>query len=218
MEPIGEAVRYPTNRDSWLTTIIIGGLLWIFSFLLIPIFLVYGIAIRAMERSMAGDETPPQFEDWGDLLVDGIQAWLIGLIYTIIPLILLWFVLGATLFGAALGGDESVGAAIAGAFFGFVVVSLIALVFGYIASAAVVNFAREKRFGAGFDFDVIRQVVTSSEYLIAFIVVVALFFVVGIVTAVSLIGWIIAPFLTFYLSLVAARILSGGFQDALAGA
>ncbi|MFP4590184.1 MAG: DUF4013 domain-containing protein [Halobacteriales archaeon] len=218
MEPIGDAVQYPMNRSNWLTTVIIGGLLWIFSFLLIPLFFVYGIAIRAMQRTMAGDDEPPQFEDWGELLVDGVQAWLIGLIYTIIPLVLMWFIVGTALVGAIVGGEGSLGAAVAGALFGVLIVSIIALVFGYVASIAVVNFAREGTFGAGFDFDVIGQVVTSTDYLIAFIVVVVLFFVVGIVTAIPLIGWIIAPFLTFYLSLVAARILAGGFEDALASA
>lgn len=214
MESIDRAIRYPMNRDNWVTTVIIGGILSFFSFLLIPILLVYGLAVRAIADTLSGRDEPPVFEDWGDLLVDGVQAWVIGLIYTIIPIVLFWLVIGSAILGAIGSGGESVGAAIAGAFLGFTVVALISLVFGYVASVGIVNFAREGNFGAGFDFDVIKEVAMSGEYAIAFIVAAVLFIVVGFVVAIPFLGWILSPFLYFYVALVAARLLGTGFEDA----
>lgn len=216
MESIESAIRYPMNRDDWITTIGIGGILTFLSFLLIPILFVYGLAVKAMRSTMAGDDVPPTFDDWEDLLIDGLKAGVIGLVYTIIPFLLFWLVVGSALASAIFGGDEGIAAAIAGVFVGFLVTAIVGLVFAYVASIGIVNFAREGTIGAGFDFDVIRQVATDGDYVIAFLIVIGISIGIGIVTSIPLIGWLIAPFLGFYGTLVYARLLSTGFQDALA--
>ncbi len=216
MESIESAIRYPMNRDDWITTIGIGGILTFLSFLLIPILFVYGLAVKAMRSTMEGDDVPPTFDDWEDLLIDGLKAGVIGLVYTIIPFLLFWLVVGSALASAIFGGDEGIAAAIAGVFVGFLVTAIVGLVFAYVASIGIVNFAREGTIGAGFDFDVIRQVATDGDYVIAFLIVIGISIGIGIVTSIPLIGWLIAPFLGFYGTLVYARLLSTGFQDALA--
>lgn len=216
MESIESAIRYPMNRDDWITTIGIGGILTFLSFLLIPILFVYGLAVKAMRSTMEGDDVPPTFDDWEDLLIEGLKAGVIGLVYTIIPFLLFWLIVGSALASAIFGGDGGIAAAISGVFVGFLVTAIVGLVFAYVASIGIVNFAREGTIGAGFDFDVIRQVATDGDYVIAFLIVIGISIGIGIVTSIPLIGWLIAPFLGFYGTLVYARLLSTGFQDALA--
>lgn len=82
---LSEALEYPRARDDWFKSILIGGVLSLFSWLLVPAILVVGCIVRVLRSTMAGEETPSVFDDWGDLLRDGLRATIIGLAYGLIP-------------------------------------------------------------------------------------------------------------------------------------
>lgn len=65
-----DALSYPSNADDWLKPLLIGGSLLLFSFFIIPAFLVQGYSIRVLRSAANNEETPPSFTEWGDLLVD----------------------------------------------------------------------------------------------------------------------------------------------------
>jgi hypothetical protein len=67
-----EALEFPFESDDWLQTVLIGGVLPLLSFLILPGILVNGYLLRAVRAGVQGDETPPKFGDWTDLLVDRI--------------------------------------------------------------------------------------------------------------------------------------------------
>lgn len=206
-----DILTYPMSRDEWVKTILIGGVLTFLSVFVVPVLLVYGYIVRTIRGSLAGQPEPPEFEEWGTLLVDGLQAAIIGLIYLLVPILVGAVTMGGAMI-AVLTGDLT---ALAGAFVGFMLSMLLSLAFGYFAVVAVVNFAREGEFGAAFDFDVIKTVALNREYAIAWLVSVAVFIVAGFVGSIPVLGWILVPFVGFYALIVAANLWATGFTQAL---
>lgn len=215
MVTISDAVTYPMESENWLTTVVIGGILVLLGFLLIPLFLAYGYIVRAIRERLAGASEPPTFGDWGTLFVEGLQAWIIGLIYMIIPVLVGAVTVGGAITAMATGTEAGVAAGLGGMFVGFAVTFVLALLFGYVAVAAVVNFAREERFGAAFDFGVLKGIVLHRDYAVAWVLSIVVFFVASLVNAIPLIGWILAPFVGFYAAIVATDLWSDGVSEAL---
>lgn len=206
-----DIVTYPMGRDDWLKTILIGGVLTFLSILVVPIFLVYGYILRTIRGCLVGETEPPVFDEWGELLVDGLQAAIIGIIYMIVPILVGAIMVGSAMI-AVITGDL---AALGGVFLGFMLSMVLSLVFGYFAVVAIVNFAREGRFGAAFEFDVIKTVAFNREYAIAWLVSVAVIIVAGLAGSIPVLGWILIPFVGFYASVVAANLWATGFTQAL---
>ncbi len=215
---VTEIIAYPTKRDDWIKTLLIGGVLVFFSFLLVPILVVYGYVVRTIRRTLSGEPEPPIFDAWGELLVDGLQAWVISLVYLLIPLVVAGVTVGGSIVAIATGTEAGAAAGVGGLMLGLGLTSILLLVFGYLSVAAIVNFANEERFGAAFDFDRIKTVALDREYAIAWLVSVVILLVAGLVTAIPLIGWLLSPFVGFYAAVVAANLWAGGFDRALGSA
>lgn len=208
-------VTYPMQSDEWVKTLVVGGVLVFFGFLLVPLFVAYGYVVRAMRHSLDMEPEPPVFEDWGELLVDGAKAMVIGLAYMLVPLIVAGLTIGGSIAAMATGNEAAAAAGFGGLWIGFLLSGILALAFGYLAVVALVNFADAGRFGAGFEFETIRTVALDREFAMAWLVSIALFVVASIVGAIPFIGWILAPFATFYVTVVAANLWAGGFTRAL---
>ena len=98
-----QVVTYPTNADDWLKTLLIGGALTLFSFLIVPAFPVYGYVLRVLRGGIDGTEEPPVFDDWGTLLKEGVVALVIVLVYQLIPLLVFFLTVGGSLAAFATG-------------------------------------------------------------------------------------------------------------------
>lgn len=105
-----DALSYPRRDDSW-RTVVIGGLLTCFGFLLLPLFVVYGYGVHVLRSSALGEAEAPPFDDWSDLLVDGLKAFAISLAYGFVPFLIVFAALSGTIFGGH--GVNGGGAAIA---------------------------------------------------------------------------------------------------------
>jgi hypothetical protein len=207
-------LKYPMASEEWIKTVLIGGAAIIFSFLVIPLFLVSGYLVRAIRAGMDGADEPPVFDEWGEVLKEGFVAGIIGLVYQIVPLIVLFVFVGGSIIAFATGSNAGSGIGMLGLLGGLFAWWILSIVFGFIGFAGVANYAREGTFGAGFDFDVIRQVITSRAYLMAWVYVIALNIVVGAITATG-IGAILAPFLSFYALIIAGWLWGDGFAEAV---
>ncbi len=210
-----EIVTYPMNRDDWLKTLLIGGVLILFGVLIVPLFVAYGYIVRTIGGSLAGEAQPPAFNRWGELFLDGVQAWLISIVYLLVPLLVAGVTVGGSIAAIATGGETAAVAGAGGLLIGLSLSAVLALAFGYLAVVAVVNFARENRFGAAFDFETIKTVAVDREYAIAWLVSIAIFVVASFVGAIPLVGWLLAPFASFYAAVVAANLWAGGFSQAV---
>jgi hypothetical protein len=213
MDSFESILTYPTERDDWVRTVLIGGVLVFLGVFLIPLIMVYGYALRVIRGSLAGETEPPVFEEWGDMLVEGIQGWIVGLIYMLIPLVVAAITVGGAMMALVTGGSP--GAAAGGLAFGFVLSGVLSLVFGYVAVAAIVNFARKQEFGAAFDFGTLRRVLVHRDYAVAWLVSAVILAVVGLVGSIPVIGWLIVPFASFYALVVAGNLWADGFSAAL---
>lgn len=221
MSSIEDALRYPTNHDDWIVTLLIGGVLSLFSFLIIPLFIVYGYIVRVIRNSIDGDPEPPVFDEWGELLVDGIKAAIIIFVYMLIPLIVAAVMVGGSIGAMMAGGRGGAAAGIAGLIVGLLVTFVLSLVFGYIAVAAVVNFAHEDDIGAGFDFGTLREVMLDRDYAVAWALSVAVFIgaavISGLFNVIPILGAVISTFVFFYAQMVGATLWADGYEAARLG-
>lgn len=208
-------VTYPMQSDDWERNLLIGGILVFFGWLFVPLFLVYGYIMRTIRSSLAGEARPPKFSEWEELLVEGVKAWLVSLVYLFVPLVVAGITVGGSLLAIATGSEAGAAAGTGGLFFGFMISAILGLVFGYLAVVAIVNFARKEDFGAAFDFDTIKTVAMEREYAVPWLVSVGVFIVAGFAGGIPLVGWLISPFASFYAAIVAANLWAGGFSEAL---
>ena len=219
MATLNEVLKYPTRRDDWYRPIGIGGALTIFAFLIIPLFLVYGYVIRVMRARMAREEQLPEFDDWGTLLVDGIKAWIIGLIYLLIPLVIATVTVGGAIASMATGTEAGAAIGVTGLFGGLLISFVLGVVLWYLAVASIVNFARTGSMGDAFDVEMIKTVIFNSNYAMGWLIGLVVLLVAGIIggmlNAIPLLGFIIAAFVYFYAQVVAAILWTDGFEASI---
>lgn len=210
-----DALSYPTNGESGLVRILIGGVLGLLSVLILPSFLVAGYMLRTMAGASRGDPEPPAFDDWGGLFVDGLKATAAGIAYAFGPMLLVIVVAAVIGAGASAGGDA--GGALAGiGILAILLIVLLLFVIQYAVPAALTNLGREGSLGAAFDFETLKPVLTSGEYLKAVLLVFGIALVGG--TALSVfavvtlgIGYLVAPFFYFWLYLAGSYMFGTAF-------
>ncbi|GAB7091149.1 DUF4013 domain-containing protein [Halorubrum luteum] len=195
-----DGLSYPVRGD-WIGRVIIGGVLGFLSWLVIPAFLLFGYFVEVLESTVAGEETPPEFEEWGDLLVRGIVATVIALAYVILPMIAYaLFVMVVIGTGGVIGGDAGAligGLGLLGAL-AFIPVVFLAY---YAVPAALTAYAVRDDAAAAFDIGLLKPTLLSVDYLVAVLMPLVVAFVLWIATgilAVTVIGLVLVPFVQFY--------------------
>ncbi|GAA0229572.1 DUF4013 domain-containing protein [Haladaptatus pallidirubidus] len=209
-----DSINYLKDSDDAAKTVLIGGLLAIFGFLIIPALIVEGYVIRVLRRGSAGDTEAPVFSDWGTLTVDGLKAAIITLVYFLVPAILAAVFVGG---GAALANDAPfIGGVVA--LFGGLLTLIATLAVWYVVPAALVRFAENGAMGSGFDYESLAPIVRDREYatgwLLALGVIVVAGVIVSVVAVVPLVGWLVAVFLGFYAQVTAAYIYARSYAEA----
>lgn len=212
-----DSLTYPTKGDSGIARNIIGGCLFLFFFLIVPPFAAVGYLVRTLAGASRGEAEPPAFEEWGGLVVDGFKAFLISLAYALAPLVLL------AVFMAVLGAGGRASDGASGILAGVGVVAMllyfaVALAINYVLPAAITNFGREGSMGAAFDFETLKPVLTSGSYikavLLTFVVAIAIGVAFSVFAFVTLgLGYLVAPFVYFYVYLAAAYMFGTAFGD-----
>lgn len=209
---LGDALYYPTRGENAVMTILIGGVLTLLSFLLVPIFFVFGYFVRVLEQTVNGEDEPPAFSEWGDLGMKGLMAFIITLVYYAIP-ILAFAGLGGI---GAVTGSENV--AIASLSIAIVVGGVLFIALTYVYPAALTNFAKTGQLGQAFAFGDISEVVLSGDYLVAwlvgFLIFVGGFVVVGMLSIIPLLGTLVGLFVNFYIQVAAYRVFGFAFRRA----
>lgn len=144
-------LSYPLKGENAFGRILIGGLLGIFSVLIIPVFALLGYFTWVLAGASRNEPEPPSFENWGRLIGDGLRATLVVIVYGIIPFLLMAFSVGTAIAGsmsdsggAVLGSVGALGflASLVGMFLAY-----------YLIPAALTNMAIEGSVRAAFQFD-----------------------------------------------------------------
>ncbi|TQQ83345.1 DUF4013 domain-containing protein [Halonotius terrestris] len=207
-------LKYPMRSDEWQTTVLIGGLLVLFGALLLPLFVVYGYLVGTIRESLAGASRPRPFGDWRRLLVEGAQAWLISVVYLLVPAVVGALTVAGSTAAFASGSNAGGVLGAGGLLVGVVATVVLTLLFGYVSVVGIVNFAREERFGAAFDSGVIRAVAFDRAYAVTWLASVVIVLAAGLVSAIPVVGWLLTPFASFYAAVVAANLWADGFAQA----
>jgi len=231
---ISDSLRYPTS--DW-TKVVILGVLFLISIFIIPIFLALGYMFRVIKASLVGVEELPAFEEWGEMLVEGIKLFLVYIIYSlpaiiigIISFISLWSSLmslthitqvnGTTvtpdMFFTLFGGTALIGLIIAG---------LYTLVIYPIMAVAIGNMAYYNgELGAALRFSEILSIISQIGwvdliiwYIVVIMVGIAIGFIGSIIAIIPILGWIILIFIVYpYFYLFYARAIAWLYSSAFA--
>ncbi|WP_458205425.1 DUF4013 domain-containing protein [Haladaptatus sp. NG-SE-30] len=209
-----DSINYLKDSDDAAKTVLIGGLLAILGFLIIPALIVEGYVIRVLRRVSAGDTEAPTFDDWTKLAVDGLKAVVIGFVYLIIPALIAAVFVGG---GVALANDTpALGGLIA--VLGGVLTLITGLAVWYVAPAAFVRFAEKNSIGAAFDFESLTPVLRDREYATGWLLALGILVVAGVIASalsvVPLIGWLAAILVGFYAQVTAAYIYARSYAEA----
>ena len=211
---ITEAIGYLKESDDVWKTSIIGGVLLLFSFLLIPLFVVWGYIVRVLDRTAHGDDEAPVFEDWGEMTVDGAKVFVIGLVYALVPL-----VVGSVLIGGVwIGSGGTLGSAGAAAMILASLLTVAAFVAAaYAFPAAMMNFAERRHVGAGFDVETLRPVLSSGTYATRWLLSVGIILVgaviSGLFSVVPLIGLVLGSIVSFYALVTAYYVIGQTWEE-----
>lgn len=211
---IGKAYTFIPEEEDWIKNIVIGGVLILFSFLIIPIFFLIGYQVRVVKRVMDGDVHPlPEWDDWGEMFMDGLVVLVAQIVYAL-PVILLTLCSFFIWVPAATDPGGDFGAALSGAaIFGLVVLTclvfLFAIALAFIIPALYIQYARTGEFGPMFQIGEIIRIARENfvDVLIVIVASIAAGFVLGLVTWIPLCGWLIlAPLGSMWIMIATAHL------------
>jgi len=222
---LDDALAFPFSDDEWVITMLIGGVLTFFSWLLLPAFILQGYFLKVARQAAAGEDGHPSFENYGKLLVDGLKAMVIMLVYQLIPLVVFIAVFVSSFAAIGMENEALGGVGVVTMLLGILVYMVLATVFGYIGTAGIMNFAVTGKMGAAFDVETLKTVALSKEWVVAwlFVFVVQLivnvvFGVIGLIPLIGLLLLLLLPFVMVYVGMVTFRLYGHGFDAAKNGA
>lgn len=182
---------YMLKQDGGIRKLLIGGVL-----MFIPILgwaLVAGYALATMRAVSNGEDTLPEWTDWGDLFIKGLLMWVVSVAFNVPGLIL--------------GRLGAVGSLLAALW------SIVVLV---VLPAALLRFATRDNFAAAFEFSAIIDFIkaNSSSYILAIILGV----VASIIAAFGVILVVIGLAFTYFWAAMVWSHLMGSVYRASASA
>ena len=175
----GKAFTYVFEDQEWIKKILIAGLM-----MLIPLvgqFFLMGWMLETIRRVIMRDPQPlADWNDFGGLLVKGLKAFVVGLVYSL-PIILV-SVCGGAGFAMLGGGDaESPSTAAGVVLLCFVcLVMIYVILLALIMPAALGNLASDGNVGAAFRFGDVFGLVKAAPG--AYILTVVGVFLAGIIS------------------------------------
>jgi hypothetical protein len=182
-EIIGDAVKYPISDWKKLLTL---GILLLLGFVIIPAFLALGYVFRVLKATIAGFNELPEFDEWGEMLIDGLKVFVVTIAYMIIPLIIMLAGVFTGLYGYGLGVTDPTLLLQAGG--GLVIIGVIvAIIFGLLLTIALAHMAfHDSDLGAAFRIREILDVISDIgwvDYIIWYIAVIIVGGIIGFIAS-----------------------------------
>lgn len=211
---VGDAIRYPSQ--DWKKVVELG-VFALLSMVIIGILFLPGYVLRTLKATLAGSDELPEFDDWGEMIVDSLKVIVVSIVYSIIPaIVILIGIFGSIASMQNLGTLMSPAAAF-GLLSGVAIIGVILwILFALFQTMAIANMALyDSDLGAAFRFSEILDLISSIgwvDYIIWFVVMIILAIVVGVIASVlgiiPIVGWFILIFIVYpYTYLLFARAL-----------
>jgi hypothetical protein len=175
---IGKSFGYVFDDDEWITKILIAAVILLlgilfFWVLFIPSIvaglLLGGYGVEITRRVIRGDsQVLPRWDNWGELLMDGLKAWIIELVFGL-PIIVLSVCLGPAS-GILAEDAQELSALLSACLGGFNV--LWGIVVGLFLPAAIAMFVAEEEVSAAFRFGDVFALVRDNfvTYLLVLVI------------------------------------------------
>ncbi|KAF5089251.1 DUF4013 domain-containing protein [Methanobacterium aggregans] len=226
-----DSIKYPSSN--WKKVLILGVMI-LFSFLIIPLFVALGYFLRVLKASLAGLEDLPEFDEWVDMIVDGIKVFLVGIVYSLpaivilaVSMIAIWGSLSSitAMQSAGMSPTTALGMFTGIGFVGMIVAMLYLLIITPVLYVAIANMAYNEELGAAFRFSEIIGLISQIgwvDLIVWYVVVILIGFVVsfigGIIGIIPIIGGIIAaltvyPYYNIFLSRAIAWLYASAFPE-----
>lgn len=211
---ITDSLEYLKESDDAWKTSILGGVFLLFSFLLLPLFFVWGYVVRVLDRTARGDDAVPAFDEWGDLTIDGAKAFVIVFAYSLVPALLGGVLVGGVLLatGGSPGAFGAVALVVAG-----LLTAAVGLAVAYVAPAALANYAAERHIGAGVDLEALAPTLKTGTYASGWLLAVGLVvvgsFVASLLAIIPFVGAVLGGIVTFYALVSAAYVVGHTWGD-----
>jgi len=217
---ISDSIKYPSSN--WGKVLILG-IIMIASILIVPIFLVWGYMFRIIKATLAGLDELPEFDEIGEMFVDGLKVFVVAIIYAI-PVTIIGLIIGA-LIGSSNATAISIDPNMVWALlFGYIVYVIVAVIIGLVEVIAIANMAYYNGdLGAAFRFSEILDNIARigwGKYIVTYIViaiVAAIGVFIGALMFIILIGIILLPLVIApFLAMFGSRAIALLFIDAVA--
>ena len=219
-EIISDSIKYPSSN--WGKVLILG-VIMIASILIVPVFLLIGYLFRIIMATLAGLDELPEFDEIGEMFVDGLKVFVVGIVYSI-PVIIISIIIGALL-GSTNSASLSLNPYMIWAVvLGYAVYIIVAAIIGLIEVIAIANMAYyDGDLGAAFRFGEVLDHIARigwGKYIVTYIVIAIVAFIgflIGMLTLFILIGIILLPLVIApYVYMFGARAIALLFIDAVA--
>ena len=238
-QQLQDVFAFPFKDPDWFKKLAIGSLLIIAGFIIpiLPILFVYGYVMRVMRKVIveAGEPYLPEWDDWGQLFIDGLKLLGAGLIYAL-PALILFFLGYMIAFLPAflvpwfeeIADASSVAFAIFpifGMMLGFGTMGLgilLAVAVGIIVPAALGHLVAEDRFAAAFEINAWWPVFRANltGFLLAFVIIMGFWMIGSFIFQIlyfTIILCCLMPLVfsvfSMYLSLVSLTLFADAYHD-----
>jgi hypothetical protein len=229
---VSDSLRYPSS--DWKKVVILG-VLFLISILIIPLLLGLGYLFRALKASLAGSEELPSFDSLMEMFMEGLKVFLVYLAYSlpaiiigIISFISLWSSLRSLAYATQLTGSmmtpDMFFSILGGtALIGLIIAGIYTLVIYPIMAVAIGNMAYyDGELNAAFRFNEILSIISQIGwvdliiwYIVVMIVAIVIGFIGSIIAIIPILGWIILIFLVNpYIYLFYARTIAWLYSSA----
>jgi hypothetical protein len=210
------ALTFPFKDKKWGSKFAIASLFVLLSPIipLIPILLLLGYAARVMRRITNDDGQPalPEWNNWEDLLLDGLRLLAIDILYMLPGIVLIIIGYLAMIVPAIAGAmdSERMSWQPLGMMFGmwfFIGLGILYILAAKFALGAIqVHVIAKQRFGAGFEFSDWWRLLRANfgGFLLAFVIIICLICLIPF----------IAIIVGIYLQLVSAALNALAYREA----
>lgn len=234
---------YPFKDQQWQGKLAIAAALMFANFIIpiLPMVALYGYMMRIIKQVVEGDGQPalPAWDDWGELLLNGLKLMGQALVFSL-PLILLMAIAYGGMFFASFSsamlaenstaGHETLNAmmsllTLGGSYLIFGLVIFLSVIAGFLQSVILPHVAVTGQFTAAFRFGEWWRLLRSNfgEFLLAYVFVLALGIGIGFLYQMLMLTIVlccVVPFVasvsSVYVLLVSASLYGQVYRTALA--
>lgn len=188
-------LRFPFDDKAWVNKALVGGVLCVVGIIVWPLALpLGGYCLRIMRHTAKGEPPSlPEWDDWGQLFLDGLKFILVVLVYMLPVLLLLCCAYAAMVGPLALVpfAEDSPGLFSGGMMAGYIfsypligIMMILSLPLAFLAYVAVTRMVAHDSLGSAFQLGEVWQLARKGfgNYLMAFVILFGVTYIVVMVT------------------------------------